>query len=121
MRYGFAIFAAIILVVGAVPRAQAHSFLDHSTPAVGSKLKSAPPEVRLFFTNKLDANSSTVEVFDSAGKRTDKGNPHVDSSDQSLLSVGLPPLSPGKYKVVWRAKSGDGHVRKGNFSFWIKK
>ncbi len=121
MRYSLAIIAVMVLLAGVAPRAQAHSFLDHSTPAVGSKLKAAPQEVRLFFTDKLDPASSTIEVFDSARKRIDRQDPHLDSSDQSLLCVSLPPLSPGKYKVLWRAKSRDGHLRKGNFAFWIKK
>jgi len=34
-----------------------------------------------------------------------------------LLTVSLPKLKPGKYKVVWRVVSVDTHVTTGNFTF----
>jgi methionine-rich copper-binding protein CopC len=41
----------------------------------------------------------------------------IDRSNPALLTVSLPELKPGKYKVVWRAVSVDTHVTTGNFTF----
>jgi copper resistance protein C len=49
------------------------------------------------------------------GKRDVK----IDQSNAALLSVSLPELKPGKYKVVWRAVSVDTHVTTGNFTFGL--
>ena len=41
----------------------------------------------------------------------------IDQSNAALLTVSLPELKSGKYKVVWRAVSVDTHVTTGNFTF----
>ncbi len=56
-------------------------------------------------------------MFDSSGKRVDNGDSRVDSSDDTLLTVSLPQLAPGTYRVVWRVLSVDTHVTEGDFSF----
>ncbi|MGA8656942.1 MAG: copper resistance protein CopC [Chthoniobacterales bacterium] len=50
---------------------------------------------------------------------TDKRNVHIDGSNPAVLEVALPPLKPGKYKVIWRAVSVDTHVTTGNFTFEV--
>jgi methionine-rich copper-binding protein CopC len=44
----------------------------------------------------------------------------VSPSDNRLLEVGLGPLSPGRYRVIWSVISRDGHPREGDFSFLLK-
>ena len=41
----------------------------------------------------------------------------VDPANRALLTVSLPALSPGSYKVVGRILSVDTHVSEGDFSF----
>jgi methionine-rich copper-binding protein CopC len=95
----------------------AHAFLDHAEPAVGSQVHSAPTQVKIWFTEKLEPALSKLQVFDASGQEVDKRDVKIDQSNGALLTVSLPQLKPGKYKVVWRAVSVDTHVTTGNFTF----
>jgi methionine-rich copper-binding protein CopC len=109
--------AALLLLAAAT--AGAHAFLDHADPRVGSKIKSAPAQVRLWFTQQLEPAFSTVRVLDAAGRQVDKQDARVDPGKPDLLIVSLPPLGPGTYKVVWRVLSVDTHVTEGDFTFTV--
>jgi hypothetical protein len=100
-----------------VSLAGAHAFLDHATPAVGSAVRASPAQVKLWFTQKLEPAFSSVRVLDRSGKQVDKGEPQVDRADATLLSVSLPQLAPGTYRVMWRVLSVDTHVTEGDFTF----
>ena len=95
----------------------AHAFVDHAEPAVGSQIHSAPIQVKIWFTEKLEPALSKIQVFDSSGQEIDKLDVKIDQSNAVVLTVSLPALKPGKYKVVWRAVSVDTHVTTGNFMF----
>jgi methionine-rich copper-binding protein CopC len=98
---------------------EAHAFLKTAKPAVGSTIQRSPGEVRISFTEKIEPAFSTIQVFDASGKKVDKRDVHVSHSDQSLMTVSLPFLEAGTYKVVWRVVSIDTHVTKGSFTFQI--
>ena len=112
------LLALSLLVLGA-SMADAHAFVDHAEPKVGSKVQAPPTEVKIWFTQKLVIAFSQLQVFDSAGNEVDKRDKRVTPSDQALLIVSVPPLKAGKYKVVWRAASVDTHVTHGDFTFEI--
>jgi methionine-rich copper-binding protein CopC len=95
----------------------AHAFLDHAEPAVGSQIHSAPSQVKIWFTEKLELALSKIQVFDPSGQEIDKRDVKIDQSNPALMTVSLPELKPGKYKVTWRAVSVDTHVTTGNFTF----
>ena len=95
----------------------AHAFVDHAEPAVGSQIHGAPTQVKIWFTEKLEPALSKIQVFDISGQEIDKRDVKIDQSNGALLTVSLPALKPGKYKVVWRAVSVDTHVTTGNFTF----
>ena len=97
--------------------AGAHAFLDHATPAVGSVVHESPAQIKLWFTQRLEPAFSAVRVFDGSGKQVDKGDPHVNAADATLLLVSLPQLAPGSYRVTWRVLSVDAHVTEGDFTF----
>ena len=61
--------------------------------------------VKIWFTEKLEPARCKLQVFEESGREIDKGNQAVDSGNRTLLTVSLPPLKPGKYKVAWRAVS----------------
>jgi hypothetical protein len=100
--------------------AGAHAFLDHATPAVGSAVHASPAQVRLWFTQRLEAAFNTLRVQDASGKQVDKGDIQVDRADATLLEVSLPQLAPGTYRVSWRVLSVDTHVTEGDFTFDVK-
>ena len=108
----------LILVVGST-RLEAHAFLKHADPGVGSTIQTSPGEVRIRFTENIEPAVSSIHVFDASGKEVDKRDLHLDRSDHALLHVSLPLLGAGTYKVVWRVVSVDTHVTNGNFTFRI--
>ena len=101
----------------ASPVARAHAFLDHAAPAVGSTVRTPPTQVKLWFTQQLEPAFSTVRVVDRSNKRVDRDDAKLDSGDARVLQVSLPPLAPGRYRVVWRVLSVDTHVTEGDFTF----
>ena len=113
-------FLAAALVACAAAAVHAHAFLDHAEPRVGSVVKAAPAEVRLWFTEEVEAAFSTVKVLDAGGRRVDKADARVDPGAPNVLRVSLPPLPAGAYTVQWRVVSVDTHVTSGNFAFQVR-
>jgi methionine-rich copper-binding protein CopC len=109
----------LLLVAGVTWTARAHAFLDHAAPAVGSQMRAAPFQVKLWFTEKLEPALSRIQVFDADGHEVDRRDVRPDASNAAILAVSLPALKAGKYKVVWRVVSLDTHVTNGTFSFEI--
>jgi copper resistance protein C len=110
---------AAAFVAGLVPVADAHAFLDHALPAVGSKVHAPPPQIKIWFTQRLEPAFSKVQVFDSSGKRVDNDDSQVDGGDPTLLTVSVPRLVPGAYRVTWRVLSVDTHVTEGDHTFEV--
>jgi methionine-rich copper-binding protein CopC len=110
--------AIVVLWCLAAIEANAHAFLDHAEPRVGSTVQSAPREVSLSFTQQLEAAFSSAEVRDSSGNRVDQGRAQVSGT---VMRVGVKALPPGVYKVHWRALSVDTHTTEGTFSFTVGK
>jgi methionine-rich copper-binding protein CopC len=101
-------------------RADAHAFLIHAEPQVGSKMKKAPNEVRIWFNEPVQQASSTIKVFSGSGKQVDKKDTHLDRGNRALLHVSLTArLASGTYKVIWRVTSVDTHITNGDFRFQI--
>lgn len=99
----------------------AHAFLDHAAPAVGSTVHAPPSQIRLWFTEELEPAFSSVEVSDATGKRVDQGDARVDGADATLLTLSVPALAPGRYRVTWRVLSVDTHATQGDFSFNVER
>lgn len=98
----------------------AHVFPDHSDPRVGSEIAGAPRMVKIWFDGFLEPVFSTLQVMDASGKEVSLKDSRVDEKDPSVLEVSVPPLSPGKYEVDWKALSKDGHLTEGKFFFKVK-
>ena len=99
---------------------EAHAFLVRAEPRVGSKVNKAPAEVRVWFSETVRANASSIQVFDVSGKQVDKRDTHSDGANRAILCISLiRALTPGTYKVVWRVTSMDTHVTDGDFRFQI--
>jgi methionine-rich copper-binding protein CopC len=97
-----------------------HVFPLHSEPKVGATVGSSPGLARIWFDGALEPAFSTIIVQDASGKRVDKKDGHVHSSDSTLLEVGLPPLPAGTYRVIWNVVARDGHRTNGDYTFVIK-
>ena len=101
------------------PTVEAHAFLDHATPAVGSTVPAAPEAVTMWFTQELEPAFTTATVTDASGNTVDAGPAQVDSKDRTELRVALKKLSPGTYTVSWHALSVDTHTTTGHFTFTV--
>jgi methionine-rich copper-binding protein CopC len=113
-----------LLALAALPlcggeAAYAHAQLSRATPAVGGSVDTAPTEVALNFSEKLESTFSTVIVRDAMGKRVDKGDAHVDKTDRTLMKAPLESLMPGIYIVEWKALTADTHRTEGAFIFRV--
>ncbi len=98
---------------------QAHAFLDHASPAVGSSVPTAPAAVTMWFTQQLEPAFTTATVTDQAGNPSIAGPAQVDAKDPTELRVPLKPLPPGTYTVAWHALSVDTHTTTGHFIFTV--
>jgi methionine-rich copper-binding protein CopC len=112
------LLAEIIIAPAAV---RAHAFLDHTDPAVGSTVPTAPPEMHLWFTQELEPAFTWVTVSDKSGASMNDGPATVDSSNKQEMDVKLKPLQAGTYTVKWHALSVDTHTTEGDFTFQVKK
>ena len=109
--------AALALMSLAGP-ASAHARLVSTTPPGGATVDEAPERVRLNFSERIEANFAGIQVFDVDRERVDAGDARVEGDNVSLA---LQPLTkPGRYTVVFRIISGDGHPVKSQFTFTYK-
>ncbi|TYL80283.1 copper resistance protein CopC [Bradyrhizobium cytisi] len=97
-------------------KASAHAFLDHAEPRVGNRVASAPREVTLWFTQKLETAFSSVTVTGPSGQRVDAGKARVSGNQ---VSVSLKSGGAGTYHVNWRVLSVDTHTTDGSFTFQV--
>lgn len=108
--------ATLVTLALGSPCAQAHAFLDHASPLVGSTVSAAPHELTLWFTQNLEPAFSSVEVTGPNGARVDAGKARIGGN---TMRVALRPSGPGSYRVHWRALSVDTHTTQGTFSFHV--
>ncbi len=116
MRPGRALRAAALLLAVAAPAA-AHSLLLESSPAAGSTV-AAPRQLTVRFNNRIEKPLSRLRLVNEGGEAQPLTAPAADGPADHL-TVGLPALGPGTYRVEWRVLSTDGHIVSGSFSFRV--
>jgi methionine-rich copper-binding protein CopC len=114
-----AIVSILLAVALGAALVEAHAKLARSEPAAASTLRSAPGEVRLWFTENLEAAFSSAHLLDGERRRVDGAEGKVDGTNGTLLRMTLPALGAGSYTVVYRVVSIDSHVTAGELSFNI--
>lgn len=108
---------ALVASLSLAPPVFAHAFLDHSMPAVGSTVATAPGSLRLHFTEAVVPHFCTVQVLDGRGQSVKVGA--VSAEGGRTLVVALPKLGPGSYTVVWHVTAEDTHKTEGRFGFTV--
>ena len=106
----------LILSLASISMAEAHAFLDHADPKVGS-IVSPPTHVTVFMTEELEGAFSKLEVFDAKGAEVDKKDVKVSDA---TMTVSVPTLPAGTYKVKWSAIAVDTHHTTGTFTFTVQ-
>jgi copper resistance protein C len=112
----FIVIVSLLIAALGTTGAQAHAFLDHASPLVGSTVQAAPHEVTLSFTQNLEPAFSTVQVNGPDGARVDEGKAQISGN---TMRVGIKASGPGTYHVHWHALSVDTHTTQGSFSFTV--
>ncbi len=107
-----------LVLIASPAVAQAHAFLDHASPRVGSTVTSAPGEVRLWFTQALEPKFSAAQLRSSSGQVIGAGS--VDAGDPKQIIIRVHTLPAGSYKVFWKVLSVDTHRSEGSFGFEVK-
>lgn len=116
-----ALAAMLALALLVAPRAAApHAALIKASPARRAVLNQPPARVDLWFSERLEPAYATLEVRDARDHRVDLGDVTVASDDPRRLSVSLPLLPPGRYRVRYRVVSVDGHVVEDAYPFTIR-
>ena len=110
------ILTALWLAVWCAP-ALAHARLLQEAPASGASLDEPPRQVRLEFSEPVDAEFDPLKVFDAEGNRVDEDDARIDPNDVRVLLAGLKDLPEGSYRVEWRVTSIDGHVVEDAYAF----
>lgn len=109
--------AALVWVTGARPVA-AHANLLRSSPVANAVLGEPPDRVVIWFTEPVESQFSEIRVLTQDGQRVDNAGTQGDSTEPTVVSVGLKPLAMGTYTVAWRNLSKvDGHAARGSFVF----
>ncbi|MBT0567844.1 copper resistance CopC/CopD family protein [Williamsia sp. CHRR-6] len=98
--------------------ASAHATLSSSNPADGSRVETAPTEVRLVFDEAVRVGGGATAVISSTGGRADAGPARqIDGTTLVIpLRAGLPRAA---YTATWRVVSADSHVVTGSISFGV--
>ena len=107
------------LIVGGTCRAEAHAFVDHAEPKVGSAVAVSPHAIKIWFTRHLKPGESVIKIFDGGGHEVDQRDVKIDANDAKLMSVSVPELQAGTYKVEWTAVCMDGHTTHASFTFMV--
>jgi methionine-rich copper-binding protein CopC len=116
VRLSITCAVALAMLPASSGAALAHAALHHASPEAGSTVAEVPREVSLLFTDTLEPAFSSADVTDSSGARVDQGKAEVSGN---TIRIGLRTLSPGSYRVHWRAVSTDTHKAEGNFTFSV--
>lgn len=111
---------AIALAMAWGGDASAHAFLTKASPRVGSRIAASPREVRLWFSEGLEALFSSIAIDGPAGAPVAEGPVRVEGADRRQMVAALPrPLAPGRYRVRWKAVAVDSHKTQGDFVFLV--
>jgi len=107
----------ILAILFTATSAWAHAFLDHAEPKVGSTIHESPSLITVWMTENLEPAFSKLQVFDAKGAELDNKDTKVNGN---IMTVSMPKLAAGKYRVSWQVVAVDTHRTSGTFDFTIQ-
>lgn len=113
------LFALALVAMPA--QAGAHLRLQASLPAQGDTIRQPLSEIRLTFTQAVEARYTVITLLDASGREIAMGTLRAVGSTPSkeyVLELAHP-LMAGAFTVKWKAASADGHVVSGLFDFSV--
>jgi methionine-rich copper-binding protein CopC len=112
--------ALAALALAASPFASAKPQLVAVSPAQGQQLDAPPIEIRLTFSERVDARRASIKLVSAEGKRFDADRPHADKADPLTIAASVPVLRRGAWRARWTAVGADGRKVHGDVQFSIK-
>jgi copper transport protein len=109
----------IVLLLISEQTVFAHANLLRSDPPGNASLDQAPAEIRLWFSEALEPEFSSISLRDSQGQLVNTPPSIVDAGDPAQMVMQPGELPEGLYTVTWRVLSTDGHSTEGSFAFGI--
>ncbi len=116
-------FIVCLLIIGLAAQAHdvwAHASLIKSDPPRRATLSESPSKIQLWFNEEIETAYATVTVVDMNDKVVSQATPEKVTDNPKSITLALPELGAGAYKVQFRVLSIDGHVVDSNYSFRIK-
>lgn len=111
------VLGAVAALTAALPVTALHTHLVKAEPGVDSTITAAPTQVRLWFNEppEIALSSASLMKADHSPVAVVK----MAATDDSLSVAGPVPitLQPGKYMVMWRTGTRDGHAVRGMYYF----
>lgn len=114
-----ALTAALVVAPSVSPLAAAlHIGLASSVPAKDAHLMTAPTEIRLTFTGRVDVAKAGLELLGpgSTPVATDPLRAVADSDRVAVAKI-TGKMTSGSYTVKWKAVAADGAAGSGSFTF----
>ncbi|WP_019421652.1 CopD family protein [Paenibacillus sp. OSY-SE] len=96
--------------------ASAHANMASSSPLSNSELTDSPTEIRITYTEGIDADLSSMTLWNTDGAEIAG---EVKSDGEKTLVKSISSLPNGIYKVKWQVLSVDTHVTEGSFEFAV--
>lgn len=102
------------------PLVLAHAIIVRTFPAQGGVAEGNIGKVDVWYDAGIRDAFAALAVVSASGERVDKRDAAIDSADPAHVSVGVNPLTAGKYTVRYRALSADGHMVSGAWDFEVR-
>ena len=114
----FLLAGGLVLVLPEL--AMAHLGLRRSTPAHGAHLSAAPRELRLTFTEAVEATVARLRLVGPSGAEVSISElRQPGDSSQVIVADVLGPLVGGVYNLEWQVIGRDGHPVRGTISYVV--
>ncbi len=111
---------ASLTVMTSSGAAVAHAIIVRTSPPQSGVGAADIGKVDVWYDAGIREAFVALAVVNGAGERIDKRDAAIDASDPAHVTVGVNPLTPGKYTVRYRALSADGHMVSGAWEFEVK-
>jgi copper transport protein len=112
--------AFVTLLAGPARPAYAHAQLVSSDPANGARLATAPSEIVLRFSERVNLVRDGIRLLNSDGTARPTAPPQISPTAPAEVHLPVPAsLGTGAYTVSWRVVSADSHPIRGALLFAI--
>src|SRR5919198_922122 len=106
----------VLLALSAPGKAEAHAYLERSSPAGNTIVETAPSQIQLWFTERPELRFSDVTVYTADGQKIAHGPLELAPDNPRSIVFEIGSVPHGTYTVAWKTLSADdGHVAAGAF------